>query len=141
MSNPQVRPHLHFYPEDSGSHLAEARQARRWLHDLPPELTTPTILHRGKIYYTFEPTLMTGNRIAIPVRWFMRNNQMHAQCWRLVQVYGEGGSFLRVIKTSGFEISAHELLKPFPELEAAIISRPHAYPFDSVSTIRGTSGL
>ncbi|KAK6977422.1 hypothetical protein R3P38DRAFT_3334959 [Favolaschia claudopus] len=37
MANPRVRPHLHFYPEDSGTKLSEARQAQRWLHELPDE--------------------------------------------------------------------------------------------------------
>ncbi|KAK6985105.1 hypothetical protein R3P38DRAFT_2805837 [Favolaschia claudopus] len=32
MANPRVRPHLHFYPEDSGTKLSEARQAQRLLH-------------------------------------------------------------------------------------------------------------
>ncbi|KAJ7844241.1 hypothetical protein B0H14DRAFT_2585305 [Mycena olivaceomarginata] len=33
MANPNVRPHLSFYPEDSGKKLSEARQGERWLKE------------------------------------------------------------------------------------------------------------
>ncbi|KAJ7133509.1 hypothetical protein C8R44DRAFT_829315 [Mycena epipterygia] len=43
MANPKVRPHLHFYPEDSGPKLSEARQGQRWLKELPDDRTTPMV--------------------------------------------------------------------------------------------------
>ncbi|KIK49825.1 hypothetical protein GYMLUDRAFT_253531 [Collybiopsis luxurians FD-317 M1] len=44
MANPKVRPKLHFYPEDSGNFLSEARQAERWLKEAPDNLLTPMAL-------------------------------------------------------------------------------------------------
>lgn len=140
MSNPYVRPNLHFYPEDSRPYLAEARQGQRWLHDLPPEQTSPSMLHKKKMYYTFEPALLTGNRILIPVRWFTRKKHMYAQCWRLVRVWSNHRTFWRVIKSHGLEIDSNELLKPFPELDADMRTNPHRYDHaPPVSTIQGMS--
>ncbi|PPR03825.1 hypothetical protein CVT24_008144 [Panaeolus cyanescens] len=51
ITNPLVRPHLHFLPEDAGPRLSEARQADRWLHEPPPP----------KDFYIYEPSLITGN--------------------------------------------------------------------------------
>ncbi|KAJ8521961.1 hypothetical protein ONZ45_g1372 [Pleurotus djamor] len=55
MANPQVRPHLSFYPEDSGKRLSEARQASRWLHDAPDDQLTPMIRLGSQDYFIYEP--------------------------------------------------------------------------------------
>ncbi|KAJ7436671.1 hypothetical protein B0H11DRAFT_1754574 [Mycena galericulata] len=41
MSNPKVRPHLSFYPEDNGKGLDEARQGTRWLNELRSSRNPP----------------------------------------------------------------------------------------------------
>ncbi|TRM65621.1 hypothetical protein BD626DRAFT_628781 [Schizophyllum amplum] len=41
MANPNVRPKLHFLPEDTVPKVSEAWQADRWLHELDPSLATP----------------------------------------------------------------------------------------------------
>jgi len=66
MANPRVRPHLHFYPEDSGQSLSEARQAAKWLHELPSEDTTPMIRIQNDDYYILEPALLIGGHACIP---------------------------------------------------------------------------
>ncbi|KAJ6598731.1 hypothetical protein B0H10DRAFT_2085071, partial [Mycena sp. CBHHK59/15] len=43
MSNPTVREHLHFLPEDTKPSLSQAWQAGRWLDELDSDLTTPMI--------------------------------------------------------------------------------------------------
>ena len=47
MCNPRVRPFTHFYPEDTGPNLSEARQGTRWLNELRPEETTFTLHSPG----------------------------------------------------------------------------------------------
>ncbi|TEB29593.1 hypothetical protein FA13DRAFT_1572502, partial [Coprinellus micaceus] len=54
-SNLNIWPHFSFLPEDSSPTLSEACQAKRWLSEIPPELTTPWQSHNGKDYFIFEP--------------------------------------------------------------------------------------
>ncbi|KAG8911181.1 hypothetical protein FRC02_006744 [Tulasnella sp. 418] len=79
MSNPRVRPHLNFYPEDAGSRLSEAWQSAKWLHKLDASLLTPMIRVSTSgtplDYYVNEPTLLNNGKACIPHRWFMRNQQ------------------------------------------------------------------
>lgn len=63
---------------------------------------------------------------------------MYAQCWRLVLVHADQGSFWRVVKSSNYEIKASELLSPFPELDAEIRRPQGRYRhLPPVSTVRG----
>ena len=70
MANPLVQPNLHFYPEDSGDHLSNAYQGRRWLYQLDPALLTPMIRQGGHDFYTFEPCLLSNKSVCIPIRFF-----------------------------------------------------------------------
>lgn len=124
MANPRVREHLHFLPEDAGSRVCEARQAARWLHELPPELTTPSLEIKNDIYFTFEPALATHRRLVIPVRWFTRQGQDYAQCWRMKAQPNRTWTAEKVV---GYEVSAGELLKPFPSLDRDMRENPRAY--------------
>ncbi|KAF6758633.1 hypothetical protein DFP72DRAFT_887757 [Ephemerocybe angulata] len=138
MANPRVRANLHFYPEDSGKHLSEARQGTRWLHELPPELTTPYARLGDQVYYTFEPALLTGRRLCIPVRWFTRGETMYAQCWKMVFVRGEGGGHWRAINDPIVEVGAHEFLLSFPNLLGDMKDHPERYnDMPPVSRIEG----
>ncbi|KAJ3769489.1 hypothetical protein FB446DRAFT_621971, partial [Lentinula raphanica] len=58
MSNPQVRPKLHFYPEDSGKYLSEAHQAERWLNEAPDNLLTPMARIDKRDFYIYEPAML-----------------------------------------------------------------------------------
>ncbi|KAJ7436385.1 hypothetical protein B0H11DRAFT_2164125 [Mycena galericulata] len=57
MSNPKVRPHLDFYPEDSGKILDEARQGKRWLEEMPAQQTTPMARIGTIDYFIYEPAI------------------------------------------------------------------------------------
>jgi hypothetical protein len=150
MANPKVRPHLHFYPEDAGPRLSEARQGARWLNELPPELTTPWAEIEGRTYFTFEPAKLYGNRIVIPARWFMKDGVLHAQCWD-VEVSDESGvSAWRAVLVdtpNGVrDISSADFLMPFPDLQKDMRERPQEYlqtygAFPSVFKIDGTSAF
>ncbi|KAI0701551.1 hypothetical protein C8T65DRAFT_531931, partial [Cerioporus squamosus] len=68
--NPCIRPHLHFYPEDSGSMLKECWQASRWLHQLSPEIATPMVRVSSQHYFVYEPAKLVDGRTVVPFRWF-----------------------------------------------------------------------
>lgn len=141
LSNKRVRPKLHFLPEDAGPRLSEARQGRRWLYELPPELTTPTLKIKDELYYTFEPVLLTGDTVAIPVRWFTRNDHFFAQCWEM-RVVGDnqGRKFWRAYSSPLREVSTDDILKSFPKLDKDMRENRAKYNFlPPVSNIRGTS--
>ncbi|KAL1674996.1 hypothetical protein EV122DRAFT_219370 [Schizophyllum commune] len=138
MSNPLVRPHLHFYPEDSGVALSEARQADRWLHELPGELTTPVARINDTDYFIYEPAMLRSGEFCMPFRWFTRKDdagkqQLHAQCWRMAAITDEGGAFWRVIEDEVIEVSHLELLKDF----VALMEGASRYGMPSPTRISG----
>ncbi|KAJ3009280.1 hypothetical protein NUW54_g2837 [Trametes sanguinea] len=81
MSNPQVRPHLQFLPEDAGISLSQAWQASRWRDELDPELATPMVRHHGTDFFVHEPALLDDGRVCMPIRWFTRTGDIYAQAW------------------------------------------------------------
>ncbi|KAJ7135127.1 hypothetical protein C8R46DRAFT_1362251, partial [Mycena filopes] len=113
MANPKVRPHLHFYPEDSGPKLSEARQAQRWLTELPDERTTPMARISGKDYYIHEPSMLSNGDCVIPVRWFMKDGELHAKCWQMHVVVKEDAAGWRVYQPENFVVPATRFLMDF----------------------------
>lgn len=83
MSNPHVRAHLRFFPEDAGCRLAEAWQAKRWLTELDFDLATPMCRQEHQDFYTLEPALLADGRVCMPFRWFTRRGQTFARTWAL----------------------------------------------------------
>lgn len=122
MANPKVRPHLHFYPEDAGVKLSEARQGSRWLHELLPEQTTPMVRIGQQDYYIHEPAMLRDGTCCMPIRWFQRGNAMYAKCWELDPITTDNGSSWRVIKRENYEVPLHQFLKTFPELREDAVS-------------------
>ncbi|PBK79410.1 hypothetical protein ARMGADRAFT_1049148 [Armillaria gallica] len=132
MANPQVRPHLHFYPEDSGKRLAEVRQGSRWLHELPDELLTPMLRINNIDYYIHETAMLRDRSLCVPFRWFMRGGKHYGRCWKLQAMSREGSVVWRVIKTDGVDVSEDEFLKNAPELRQDAVS---LYNFPSDPTL------
>ena len=89
MANPQVRPHLHFYPEDSGVVVNEYYQAAHWRTEVAPSKLTPMAVIDGQQYYLYEPCLLRDRSACVPVRWFMRKDQLFATAWVLRAVTGQ----------------------------------------------------
>ncbi|KAJ7147561.1 hypothetical protein C8R43DRAFT_889965, partial [Mycena crocata] len=118
MANPRVRPHLSFYPEDSGSRLSEARQGDRWLKELPDEQTTPMLRILGHDYFIYEPAMLDDRECCIPTRWFIRGGKYFAKCWKMLAVTSEQGSGWRVLQTDDYEIPASRFLKNFIQFQA-----------------------
>ncbi|KAI0628275.1 hypothetical protein C8Q77DRAFT_1068295 [Trametes polyzona] len=121
MANPRVRPHLSFYPEDTGGQLLEeARQAARWLDEVADEFLTPMIRVGSKDFYVHEPLMGDDGVVRMPMRWFTRSEHgqsvLYARCWDMLAINTDSGAAWRVVESKTHEISAAHLLKNFPEL-------------------------
>ncbi|KAF8181413.1 hypothetical protein K438DRAFT_2169421, partial [Mycena galopus ATCC 62051] len=73
MANPFTRDGMIFYPEDAGDKLGQVWQGDKMLRDIPDHLLSPTIRHRGEIYYVNELVKRTENRWFLPKRWLTKN--------------------------------------------------------------------
>jgi hypothetical protein len=141
MANPRVRPHLSFYPEDSGPKLSEARQGQRWLNELPPEQTTPMLRISGQDYYIYEPAMLDSEEpeFCIPIRWFVRGEEFFAKCWKMTIVSSDKGAGWRVLKSDTYEVPAHRFLKNLIQFQAdaALYNVPHPSHIISSSFLSG----
>ncbi|KAJ7710741.1 hypothetical protein B0H17DRAFT_914765 [Mycena rosella] len=117
MSNPKVRPHLEFYPEDSGSLLEEARQGKRWLEEIPSDQITPMARIGTQDYFIHEPAMLTDGTFRMPFRWFLRGETLFAKCWDLDVVNTETGRAWRVVQRES-EVAQEGFMKNLPELRA-----------------------
>ncbi|KAK7059475.1 hypothetical protein R3P38DRAFT_3303396 [Favolaschia claudopus] len=123
MANPKVRPHLSFYPEDSGPKLSEARQGERWLKELPDNQTTPMVRIAERDYFIHEPAMLRNGECCIPTRWFTKAGQLFGKCWQLQPIVTDAGTGWRVfIASEPLVVAAAEFLKNFPELRADVES-------------------
>ncbi|KAF7318315.1 hypothetical protein HMN09_00340300 [Mycena chlorophos] len=126
MANPSVRKHLRFLPEENGSKLAEAWQAKRWLYELDSDLTTP--MHRigSQDFYVHEPAILQSGNTCIPTRWFERNGQVYARVWRMQQVTDRNGWVVDTSQTH--DVPATQFLVAFPAFIAIHDQRNLADP-------------
>ncbi|KAJ6543258.1 hypothetical protein DFH09DRAFT_1249389 [Mycena vulgaris] len=118
MANPNVRPHVSFYPEDSGPKLSEARQGQRWLNELPDAQTTPMFRIGQQDYFIHEPAMLSDGKCCIPTRWFMKGGQFFAHCWEMLPVVSDEHSGWRVIvRSQPYVVPATDFLKSFPDFK------------------------
>ncbi|KAJ6461447.1 hypothetical protein C8R45DRAFT_1056025 [Mycena sanguinolenta] len=123
MANPKVRPHLSFYPEDSGQKLSEARQGKRWLEELPDSQTTPMLRINQQDFFIHEPAMLRNGNCCIPTRWFTKNGSLFAKCWLLQAVTTDELSGWRVvIRSEPYVVAATEFLKNLPDFRADVES-------------------
>lgn len=115
MSNPRVRGHLVFYPEDAGKHLSEVYQAQHWLRDMDPTLLTPMVRVHGRDFFIFEPTLLTDGTACMPTRWFTRKGSDHffAESWPLIAHMITNQPGWVVMEHAAFVLSSEHLLHNF----------------------------
>jgi hypothetical protein len=85
MANPQVRPHLHFYPEETRPSVGEYYQADHWreIDGDKAFRAAPMSVIRGQHYYLYEPCLLTDGRVCMPYEWFLRDGHLNARVWAL----------------------------------------------------------
>ncbi|KAI0355311.1 hypothetical protein OH77DRAFT_1424796, partial [Trametes cingulata] len=137
MSNPRVRPHLHFYPEETdGEHLSEARQGARWVHELPDQVLTPMLRFDGEDFYIHEPVLLRNEEVCMPVRWFNRieagTRVWYAKCWQMEIINTDVGAAWRVLERDRYEVRAEEMLKAFPSFQRDRSLYPHLPSFSKI---------
>ncbi|KZS88916.1 hypothetical protein SISNIDRAFT_417595, partial [Sistotremastrum niveocremeum HHB9708] len=124
-ANPLVRPKLHFYPEETLGGLRECWQGKKWLKEMAPELLTPMIRIRADDYYVCEPTMLTGPRYCVPLRWFRKEGSQlfHCKAYKIEpQSQNSPEHGLRtawtVLSDEEFEFDETELVANYPTLEA-----------------------
>ncbi|KAG6847285.1 hypothetical protein H0H93_009072, partial [Arthromyces matolae] len=122
MANPQIRQHLHFYPEDAGDELSEAWQAQRWKAEIGSQFLTPMVRVHQQDFYTDEICLLHDTSACMPTRWFIRGGVLYGIAWR-AQVYGQGWI---IDMRSSIEIEAKSLLLATKGLVSS--HRQHAVP-------------
>jgi hypothetical protein len=83
-----IRKNLQFYPEDFGEKLYQGNQARKWLHDMDPDLLTPMHRVNGVDYYIYEAARLKDGTMCMPFRWFQKNGRMWCRAWRMVANVG-----------------------------------------------------
>ncbi|KAJ3859245.1 hypothetical protein EV359DRAFT_86638 [Lentinula novae-zelandiae] len=118
MANPNVRPHIHHYHEDSGKRLEHAWQAQAW-RDLDPELATPMVRIGRQDFYTYEITQLDSGQLVVPHCWFTRSRNMgsedlYGMGWK-VEIDHHGYGYV-VSEWEQVEFSAKSLLVSFPRL-------------------------
>ncbi|KAJ7753154.1 hypothetical protein B0H14DRAFT_3096750 [Mycena olivaceomarginata] len=111
MTNPKVRPHLHFYPEDSSPQAFGGSPGSMMR-------TTPMAQIAGKDYYIHEPAMLSNGQCVAPVRWFTKGGQLFAKCWQML---------VRIFQPENYVVPAHKFLMDFPtfQADAGRYSLPH----------------
>ena len=126
MANPQVRPYLKFFPEDSGNLLENANQGQQWLRDMDPELLTPSFCQYNQEFFIFEPAILKSQTVVMPFRLFTRDARLYALCWLMSPVMSsEASGWLickfekKVIPTSNFVSSFSFFLRKLSTARAS----------------------
>lgn len=83
LSNPLVREHLQFYPEERKP-ISQAWHADKWLKETELDRLTPmAISKKGEHFYVKEITRCKDGTLIYPVRWVIRNNTLTADSFKL----------------------------------------------------------
>jgi hypothetical protein len=72
MTNPYTCTGMTLYPEDAGNKLSKVWHGDKMLRDIPNHLLSPTVWHKGNIYYVDELVWQTHLRWFIPKHWLTR---------------------------------------------------------------------
>ena len=114
MANPQVWPHLEFFPEDAGRYLANANQAERWLKDMDANLTTLMICLLDQDFYIYEPVILIDLSYCMPIRWFKRSDRLLACVWHMLPKQTANVNGWLVLEYECFDVEASSLLASYP---------------------------
>jgi hypothetical protein len=82
-----------------------------------------------KIFFIFEPTLLSSGQACIPFRWFTRGRKMYTKAWPLRPVTREMDCGWVVEDFNSFEVSEDDLLVSFKNWDSSeeTSGLPHAY--------------
>ena len=123
-----VRPHLSFFPKDTGKSVNEYSQAAHWRHEADPELLTLMVPIQNQQFFIFEPSLLRDHRVCMPVRWFIRDKKIFAQAWMMRVISCQDGSGWIVEERCQIEVSQDEFLVSFGawDVSQSTNGLPHA---------------
>ncbi|KIJ31527.1 hypothetical protein M422DRAFT_61644 [Sphaerobolus stellatus SS14] len=94
-ANPQVRPHLHFYPEARAVQISEAWQARKWVKEIEWDKLTPMVSVHGKHFYVGEMAETSKGDLVIPLRWVKRDGILCGDSLRVIYYEATGRSVIQ----------------------------------------------
>src|SRR6266852_884494 len=83
MANPHIRPHLHFYPEDTDKTVNEYWHAKHWNKVTDPSLVTPMVVVNNIHFFVDEAAVLADSCVVIPYRWFLYDGSFTACVWPL----------------------------------------------------------
>ena len=78
-ANPQITPHMHFYPEETVGPISEVWQAERWKEFKPSELT-PMDSRGLRQFFIEEVAQLSLGEYVIPHDWVIRNGELTSRC-------------------------------------------------------------
>ncbi|THU82965.1 hypothetical protein K435DRAFT_823079 [Dendrothele bispora CBS 962.96] len=105
-ANPQVAPHINFYPEETDGPISEVWQADRWKEFDASDLTL-MYSKNGKQFYVNEVAMLHDSRLVIPLLWVKRHGVLHADC-NIVDVTAS-------ISANEFDCNYFEIVESFPD--------------------------
>ena len=113
MANPQVHPHLQFYPKDAGKIVNKYWHARHWHEVADPSLVTPMAVVNNTHFFVYELIILLNGHVVMLYHWFLRDGSITARAWPLcaVKCGNDLGWIVKEFKT--LIVSQGELLIPF----------------------------
>lgn len=122
MANPQVRPHLAFFPQDNGQGARDhANQSDRWLYEVEDSQLTPMVRVGEQDFYIHEPAFLRDGRVVIPTRWFMdEHKQLQAQVWTMSTICRDNWSGWVVHAYGDQVVPANSFLISMPQWQHRI---------------------
>ncbi|OAV88231.1 hypothetical protein PTTG_29101 [Puccinia triticina 1-1 BBBD Race 1] len=80
LANPQVSPHIDYYPEMTHHSLFKFSQSKKWLEELAPQHRAPMCQVNQEHFYLFEPVELTSGLIIIPIFFYSQDSQLYSKC-------------------------------------------------------------
>ncbi|KAA1095863.1 hypothetical protein PGTUg99_034357 [Puccinia graminis f. sp. tritici] len=81
LANPQVEPHLHYYPElTEGRAVSRLSQSSKWLKELGPNTRAQMVRHGGHDYYLHELVELKSSLIVVPAYFCEFKGKMYGLC-------------------------------------------------------------
>ncbi|KAJ3877317.1 hypothetical protein F5051DRAFT_440725 [Lentinula edodes] len=141
MANPNIRPHIHHYPEDSGQYVEHAWQADAW-KNLDPDLASPMVRLGGQDFYIHELAKLDDGTLIMPFRWFTRSQvapgdvdqDFYGLAWGVETLPTPSGGTYVVHQYQTIQFPTSRLLSSFPYLV-------ESYDMDGIPDPRNILGV
>ncbi|KAG8731269.1 hypothetical protein FRC12_019810 [Ceratobasidium sp. 428] len=115
IANPQVRPHMKFFPHANSKHMSQAWHGQKMTHNMPDEYLTPCVRLGGQIFYVNELVWRQDDWF-IPLRWITvgPKEELYAIGHRALDT--QNGS--SVISSKRKTVRVATFLESYPELHS-----------------------